>query len=86
MRVTFLPTISTPALMLAAVLATAACSSNQQELQPGQAPPPVGAGSIGPNTSAGQNYSPNAGSISNGASGSSVLMQEGPGIGFGIPR
>jgi outer membrane lipopolysaccharide assembly protein LptE/RlpB len=83
MRATLLPAI-TAALMLAAVLATTACTSDQQ--QSTQLPPPVGAYSLGPNTASGQNYSPNAGSASNGASGSSIFLQEGGGPGFGIPR
>jgi hypothetical protein len=86
MRAMSLPAITAPALMLVAALATSACSRIQQDQQPGQVAPPVGAYSLGPDTSAGQNYSPNAGSISNGASGSSILLQEGGGVGFGMPR
>lgn len=86
MRAMSLPAITAPALMLAAALAISACSSTQQDQQPGQVPPPVGAYSLGPYTSSGQNYSTTAGSISNGASGSSVLLQEGAGVGFGMPR
>jgi hypothetical protein len=69
------------ALLVSAVLATAACSNDMQDQQPASVAPPVGS-NLGPTPSVGQGYSTGSGSISNGASGSSVLQQEGGGIGF----
>lgn len=69
-----------PALLVSAALAMAACSNDTQDRQPAPVAPPVGA-DLGPSPSAGQGYSTGSGSISNGASGSSVLQQE-DGIGF----
>jgi hypothetical protein len=67
-----------PALLVVTALATAACSKDMQDQQPASVAPPVGALN-GPNTMVGHDYSPGSGSISNGASGSSVLQQEGSG-------
>jgi hypothetical protein len=78
MRAQFLP-----ALLVVAALATA-CSNDMKDQQPAAIAPPVGA-NLGPNTMVGHDYSSGSGSISNGASGSSVLQQEGSGI-FGMPR
>jgi hypothetical protein len=67
------------ALLIVTALATAACSKDMKDQQPAAVAPPVGAYTA-PSTMAGQDYSPGSGSISNGASGSSVLMQEGGGL------
>jgi hypothetical protein len=68
-----------PALLIVTALATVACSKDMQDQQPAPVAPPVGA-SNGPNTMVGHDYSPGSGSISNGASGSSILLQEGGGL------
>ena len=68
-------------LLVSAALSIAACSNDMQDQQPAAIAPPIGA-NLGPTPLVGQDYSTGSGSISNGASGSSVLQQESGGIGF----
>lgn len=75
-----------PAFALAAGIALAACSNIEQPQQPAPVAPPVGSSTLGPSGTAGYTNSPNAGSISNAASGSDILRMEGPAAGVAIPR
>ncbi|HZS85083.1 MAG TPA: hypothetical protein VFA50_19570 [Stellaceae bacterium] len=65
-------------IALAAGLALAACSANQQNARPARVAPPSGAATLGPEGTSGMTNSPQSGSASNAASGSSILRQEGP--------
>jgi hypothetical protein len=71
-------------LLISAALAVSACSNDMKDQQPAAIAPTVG-NNLGPNVMTGHDYSSGSGSISNGASGSSVLLQEGSGT-FGYPR
>jgi hypothetical protein len=62
--------------------ATARIQPEDRDQQPALVAPPAG-GNLGPNTIAGRDYSPGSGSVSNGASGSSIPEQEGGG--FPVP-
>ncbi|MBV9522872.1 MAG: hypothetical protein JO010_08765 [Alphaproteobacteria bacterium] len=78
---------SLPFIALAAAMALGACANKQPvQQQPAQAAPSSGATSVGPESTSGLTNSPQSGSTSNAASGSSILQQEGPSSGVLLPQ